>query len=72
MSLNFLEIDNATFAASKKNKVNNVSLKIEKEGEIVCLLGPSGIGKTTMLRTIAGLQNLQSGKIKFKGKVFII
>ena len=69
MSLNFFEIDNATFAASKKNKVNNVSLTIEKEGEIVCLLGPSGIGKTTMLRTIAGLQNLQSGKIKFKGKV---
>ena len=33
------------------------------------MLGPSGIGKTTMLRTIAGLQNLQSGKIKFKGKV---
>ena len=68
MSLNFLEIDNATFAASKKNKVNNVSLTIEKEGEIVCLLGPSGIGKTTILRTIAGLQNLQSGKIKLKGK----
>ena len=60
MSLNFFEIDNATFAASKKNKVNNVSLTIEKEGEIVCLLGPSGIGKTTMLRTIACLQNLQS------------
>ena len=60
MSSNFLEIENATFAASKKNKVNNVSLTIKKEGEILCLLGPSGIGKTTMLRTIAGLQNLQS------------
>ena len=69
MNSNFLEIDNATFAASKKNKVNNVSLIIKKEGEIVCLLGPSGIGKTTMLRTIAGLQNLQSGKIKLKGKL---
>ena len=68
MSSNFLEIDNATFAASKKNKVNDVSLTIKKEGEIVCLLGPSGIGKTTMLRTIAGLQNLQSGKIRLKGK----
>ena len=68
MSSNFLEINNATFAASTKNKVNNVSLTIKKEGEIVCLLGPSGIGKTTMLRTIAGLQNLQSGKITLKGK----
>ena len=69
MSSNFLEIENATFAASKKNKVNNVSLTIKKEGEILCLLGPSGIGKTTMLRTIAGLQNLQSGKIKLKEKI---
>jgi len=69
MSSNFLEIENATFVASKKNKVNNVSLTIKKEGEILCLLGPSGIGKTTMLRTIAGLQNLQSGKIKLKGRV---
>jgi iron(III) transport system ATP-binding protein len=29
---------------------------IENEGDIVCLLGPSGIGKTTILRTIAGLR----------------
>ena len=69
MSSNFLEIESATFAASKKNKVNNVSFGIKKEGEIVCLLGPSGIGKTTILRTIAGLQNLQSGKIILKGNI---
>tara|TARA_B100001996_G_C18588699_1_gene565198 strand:+ start:66 stop:1124 length:1059 start_codon:yes stop_codon:yes gene_type:complete len=69
MTSNFLEIENATFSASKKNKVNNVSLTIKKEGEIICFLGPSGIGKTTILRTIAGLQNLQSGKIKLKGKI---
>ena len=31
-------------------------LSIENEGDIVCLLGPSGIGKTTILRTIAGLR----------------
>ena len=68
MSKNFLEIQDATFIASKNNKVNNVNLIIEKEGEIVTLLGPSGIGKTTILRTIAGLQKLQTGKIIFKGK----
>ncbi len=69
MTNNFLEIDNVTFAASKKNKVNNVSLVIENEGDIVCLLGPSGIGKTTILRTIAGLNKVQSGKILLKNKI---
>ena len=56
MSENFLEIQNGNFTASEKNKVNNVNLVIEKQGDIVSLLGPSGIGKTTILRTIAGLQ----------------
>ena len=54
MTKNFLEINNVTFAASAQSKVNNVSLTIENQGDIVCLLGPSGIGKTTILRTIAG------------------
>ena len=69
MSKNFLEVKDATFTASKTNKVNNVSFTIENEGEIISLLGPSGIGKTTILRTIAGLQNLQSGSITLKGKI---
>ena len=68
MSQNFLEIKNVTFAASRKNKVNNVTFNLEKEGEIICLLGPSGIGKTTMLRTIAGLEKIESGAITLKGK----
>ena len=62
MAKNFLEIKDVTFEASKINKVHNVSFNIEKEGDIVCLLGPSGIGKTTILRTIAGLEKIQSGE----------
>ena len=69
MAKNFLQIDNVTFAASEKNKVNNVTLTIENEGDIVCLLGPSGIGKTTILRTIAGLEKIQSGTISLKNKI---
>jgi iron(III) transport system ATP-binding protein len=69
MSENFLEIDNVTFAASDKNKVSNVSLNIENEGDVICLLGPSGIGKTTILRTIAGLEKVQLGKITLKKKI---
>ena len=68
MSENFFEIQNGNFTASEKNKVNNVNLTIKNQGEIISLLGPSGIGKTTILRTIAGLQNLSRGKIFLKGK----
>ncbi|MDC3076681.1 ABC transporter ATP-binding protein [Candidatus Pelagibacter sp.] len=68
MTNNYFEIDNVSFAAGGNNKVNNVSLSIENEGDIVCLLGPSGIGKTTILRTIAGLEKIKQGIIKLKGK----
>ena len=69
MIKNFLEIKDVTFEASKTNKVSNVSFNIEKEGDIICLLGPSGIGKTTILRSIAGLTKIKSGKILIKNKV---
>ena len=68
MANNFFEIDNVSFAAGGKNKVNNVTLNIENEGDIICLLGPSGIGKTTILRTIAGLERINKGKINLKGR----
>tara|TARA_B100000579_G_scaffold409979_1_gene399472 strand:- start:7 stop:1065 length:1059 start_codon:yes stop_codon:yes gene_type:complete len=69
MSENFFEIQDGNFSASKKNKVNNVNLAIKNKGEIISLLGPSGIGKTTILRTIAGLQKLDKGKLILKGKI---
>jgi len=65
---NFFEVTNVTFKAGGQNKVNNVSFSIEKEGDVICLLGPSGIGKTTILRSIAGLEKIESGTIKLKGK----
>jgi len=69
MSKNFFEIENVSFAAGGKNKVNNVNLSIKNEGDIICLLGPSGIGKTTILRTIAGLEKIKNGKITLKNKI---
>ena len=69
MTKNFFEIDNVSFVVGGKNKVNNVNLSIEKEGDIICLLGPSGIGKTTILRTIAGLEKINNGKITLKDRV---
>ena len=69
MSNNFFEVKNVDFIIDGKTKVKNMSFSIEKEGDIVCLLGPSGIGKTTILRAIAGLQKIKNGHIKLKGKV---
>ena len=68
MNKKYFEITNATFKVGGINKVNNVSFSIENEGDIICLLGPSGIGKTTILRSIAGLEKIESGSIKLKGK----
>ena len=68
MNDNFFEVKNVDFNIGGKIKVRNVSFSIEKEGDIVCLLGPSGIGKTTILRTIAGLEKINNGSIELKGK----
>ena len=68
MSKNFFDVKNVDFSVGGKTKVKNVSFSIEKEGDVICLLGPSGIGKTTILRTIAGLENIKSGLIVLNGK----
>lgn len=41
-----------------------------QSGEIGCLLGSSGCGKTTVLRSIAGFQTIDSGSITLNGKIF--
>ena len=69
MNKNFFEVKNVNFKAGGKTKVANVSFAIENEGDIICLLGPSGIGKTTILRTIAGLEKIENGLIELKGKI---
>jgi len=47
--------------------VNNVTFSV-KEGELMALLGPSGGGKTTVLRMIAGLEVPTEGDILINGK----
>ena len=47
--------------------VNDVSLKVE-QGEFLVLLGPSGSGKSTLLRAIAGLTEIDHGRVSLHGR----
>ena len=69
MTNNFFEIKDVSFSIAGKIKVNKVNLSVENEGDIVCILGPSGIGKTTILRTIAGLEKINKGEIFLKNRI---
>ena len=53
MAKNFFEVNNVDFNVGNKTKVKNVSFAIENQGDVICLLGPSGIGKTTILRKLS-------------------
>ena len=59
-----------TFSTPEGNIVralDNVDLTVEAN-EFVVLLGPSGCGKTTLLRTIAGLENTDTGELSLHGE----
>jgi ABC-type Fe3+/spermidine/putrescine transport system ATPase subunit len=56
-----------TFNEGKVLAVDNISVRIE-HGEFVFLIGPTGCGKTTTLRMIAGLEEPTKGKVLIDGK----
>src|SRR6266487_3244866 len=62
-----IEIKNVSKIFGEVVAVNDVSFSV-KEGELVALLGPSGGGKTTVLRMIAGLEVPTQGDIFVRGK----
>lgn len=64
--MNSLEIKNLTKTyANGTAAMNDISLNIGNG--MFGLLGPNGAGKSTLMRTIAGLQNADSGSIVFNG-----
>jgi len=66
---NILEIKNLSHAYDQNTlTIKDFSFSLQK-GEIVSILGPSGIGKTTLLRIVAGLEHVMDGEVKISDKV---
>jgi iron(III) transport system ATP-binding protein len=62
-----LELDRVTHAYGTQAVVQDLSFAL-KTGEIACLLGASGCGKTTALRCIAGFEKITTGSIRLNGE----
>ena len=66
--MNRLEARDITYSYDNKvNVIENIQLSVG-EGEIVCLLGVSGGGKTTLFNVISGLNRPQQGEILLDGE----
>src|SRR5271157_3811665 len=63
----YVQVEHITKSFGDFKAVDDVSLKIYK-GEIFCLLGASGCGKTTLLRMLGGFETPTSGKILIDGE----
>ena len=61
-----LEVDRVSHAYGKQVVVRDLSFTLVR-GQIACLLGSSGCGKTTMLRLIAGFEMPSAGSIRLNG-----
>ncbi|NJL20354.1 MAG: urea ABC transporter ATP-binding subunit UrtE [Leptolyngbyaceae cyanobacterium SM1_3_5] len=62
-----LQVSGLNVFYGESHILRNVDLTVPK-GEMICLIGRNGVGKTTLLKTIMGLLNPRSGSIVFAGQ----
>lgn len=62
-----VEVKNLTFKRGERLIYDNLNLRVEK-GKITAIMGPSGIGKTTLLKLIGGQLQPELGEILFDGE----
>ena len=61
-----LEVDHVSVSFSGRKILDDVSFGVNR-GEFTGLIGSNGVGKTTLLRTILGLQHADSGEVLVDG-----
>ena len=62
-----LQFDNVVKKFGARTVLDGISLTVVP-GEIVCFIGPSGTGKSTLLRCVNGLETIQGGTIRVEGE----
>ena len=65
-----VDIDELTIGYSKQNPLVEIPKLEISSGEIIAITGPSGVGKTTLIRTISGLVRPLKGKVSLFGQPF--
>ena len=61
------QVKNGVFAYQSRTVLNGINFEVS-DGEILCVLGSNGVGKTTLLKCMMGLQKWQSGETLLDGK----
>lgn len=62
-----LELLDVSCGYGQKNILSNITFSIEN-GKVLCILGPNGVGKSTLFKTILGFLKLQHGSILLDGE----
>ena len=62
-----IEVNNVSFEIDGRTILNDINLKIP-EGKIYGIIGPNGVGKTTLLRCLTGIYQTTKGLVKYDGE----
>lgn len=62
-----LEVTDLRACYGRHEVLSNVTMRVDA-GELVCIVGSNGVGKTTLLRTVCGSVRAKSGRVAFRGR----
>ncbi len=62
-----IRLEHVSYAYGQERILEDINLQVTS-GEVVSILGPSGVGKTTLFNLIAGILEVQSGRIVLDGE----
>ena len=69
--MSLLAVDTMRIERGGRRLIDDVSFAVEA-GTITALMGPSGTGKTTVLRALAGLDRLSAGTVRIEGRAGMV